>query len=132
MSEKDIIRAKLLPDGTVVQIFPDGSTQPLQGQTDWERIKSMTEEEIESAALSDSDNPPLSKEELERFKSVPNLKQIRQQLHMTQAEFAESFSLPLGTIRDWEQGAKQPDSAAKVLLRVIAKNPQAVLQALRG
>ena len=42
-SEKDIVRAKLLPDGTVVQIFPDGSTQPLQGQTDWERVKSMTE-----------------------------------------------------------------------------------------
>ncbi|MGH7997955.1 MAG: helix-turn-helix domain-containing protein [Brasilonema sp.] len=131
MSEKDVVTAKLLPDGTVVQIFPDGSTQPLPGQTDWERIKAMTEEEIESAALSDSDNPPLTEKELERFKPVPNLKQIRQQLQMTQAEFAESFSLPLGTIRDWEQGAKQPDSAAKILLQVIAKNPQAVLQALR-
>lgn len=49
---------------------------------------------------------------------------------MTQEQFAESFSLPLGTIPDWEQGAKQPDTAARVLLRVIAKNPQAVLQAL--
>lgn len=130
MSENFIVRAERLSDGTVVQVMPDGSTRPLQDETDWERVKAMTEEEVEAAALSDPDNPPLTDEELKRFKPVPNLKDIRRQLHMTQEQFAESFSLPLGTIRDWEQGAKQPDTAAKVLLRVIAKNPQAVLQAL--
>ncbi len=132
MSEKFMVRAKRLPDGTVVQLMPNGSLRPLSDETDWERVRAMTEEEVEAAALSDPDNPPLTDEELGRFKPVPNLKVIRRQLHMTQEQFAESFSLPLGTIRDWEQGAKQPDTAARVLLRVIAKNPQAVLQALHG
>jgi putative transcriptional regulator len=104
----------------------------LPDETDWERVKTMTEEEIEAAALADPDNPPLTDEELKRFNPVPNPRDIRRQLHMTQEQFAENFSLPLGTIRDWEQGAKQPDTAAKVLLRVIAKNPQAVLQALQS
>ena len=40
------------------------------------------------------------------------------------------FQRPLGTIRDWEQGKKFPDSAAKALLRVIDANPEAVIQAL--
>ncbi len=130
MSEKFMMRAKRLPDGTVVQLMSNGSIRPLSDETDWERVRAMTEEEVEAAALSDPDNPPLTDEELRRFKPVPNPKDIRRQLQMTQEQFAESFSLPLGTIRDWEQGAKQPDTAARVLLRVIAKNPQAVLQAL--
>lgn len=132
MSEKFMVRVKRLPDGTVVQLMPDGSLRPLSDETDWERLRAMTEEEVEAAALSDPDNPPLTDEELGRFKPVPNPKDIRRQLHMTQEQFAESFSLPLGTIRDWEQGAKQPDTAARVLLRVISKNPQAVLQALHS
>ncbi len=127
-----MMRAKRLPDGTVVQLMSNGSIRPLSDETDWERVRAMTEEEVEAAALSDPDNPPLTDEELGRFKPVPNPKDSRRQLHMTQEQFAESFSLPLGTIRDWEQGAKQPDTAARVLLRVIAKNPQAVLQALRS
>ncbi len=132
MSEKSMVRAKRLPDGTVVQLMPDGSLRPLSDETDWGRVRAMTEEELEAAALSDPDSPPLTDGELGWFKPVPNLKVIRRQLHMTQEQFAESFSLPLGTIRDWEQGANQPDTAARVLLRVIAKNPQAVLQALHG
>lgn len=42
------------------------------------------------------------------------------------------FRLPPGTLRDWEQGVREPDSAAKSYLRVIAKNPQAVLGALES
>lgn len=132
MSEKFMVKVKRLSDGTLVQVRSDGSTCPLPDETDWERVKTMTEEEIEAAALADPDNPPLTDEELKRFNPVPNPRDIRRQLHMTQEQFAENFSLPLGTIRDWEQGAKQPDTAAKVLLRVIAKNPQAVLQALQS
>jgi putative transcriptional regulator len=133
MKKKDIIiKVRTLPDGTAVQVMPDGSTQPLQDKTDWNRLRNMTEEEIEAAAASDADNPASSKEELKRFKSIPNIKELRKALDMTQEEFAKSFSLPLGSVRDWEQGSRQPDSAARVLLQVIAKNPKAVLEALRG
>jgi putative transcriptional regulator len=61
---------------------------------------------------------------------VPNPKEIRQKLQMTQEQFAAEFRIPLGTLRDWEQGVRLPDSAARSYLRVIANNPKAVLEAL--
>ena len=74
MNENFIVKVKRLPDGTLVQVRPDGSTCPLLDETDWERVKTMTEEEIEAAALADPDNPPLTDEELKRFKQVPKCK----------------------------------------------------------
>jgi putative transcriptional regulator len=90
----------------------------------------MSEEEIEAAALADVDNPPLTDTELKKLRCAPNPKEIRKQLKMTQQQFAARFELPLGTLRDWEQGVREPDSAAKSYLRVIEKNPQVVMQAL--
>ncbi len=130
MSGKNTIRAKQLADGTVVQIMPDGTTRPLKSKTDWAVFDALTEEEVTTAALSDPDNPPLTDAELARFKRVPNPKEIRQVLHMTQEQFAARFEVPLGTLRDWEQGVREPDSAAKSYLRVIAKIPHAVMEAL--
>jgi putative transcriptional regulator len=51
---------------------------------------------------------------------------------LTQEQFAARFHLPLGTVRDWEQGAHRPDKAAQVLLMVIARNPDAVARALES
>lgn len=51
---------------------------------------------------------------------------------MTQEQFSREFDLPIGTVRDWEQGLKKPDSAARTLLRVIAHNPDAVIEALKA
>ena len=130
MSSKNTIRARRLPDGTVVEVMPDGTTQPLKSKTDWSAFDALTEEEVTDAALSDPDNLPMTDEELARFKRLPNPKEIRQKLHMTQEQFSARFEVPLGTLRDWEQGVREPDSAAKSYLRVIAKIPQAVMEAL--
>jgi putative transcriptional regulator len=130
MSENAMIKAKRLPDGSMAQVLADGSTRSLENRTDWARVDAMTEAEIEANAAADSDNPPLTAAQLARLQPVPNPKQIRQRLHLTQAQFAARFQLRVGTVRDWEQGVKEPDSAAKTLLRVIEKNPEAVLQAL--
>jgi putative transcriptional regulator len=119
-------------DGLTLQVMPDGTRRPIEDQTDWERLNAMSEEEIEAAAVADSDNPPLTESELKKLRPVPNPKEIRKCLKMTQQQFAAQFELPLGTLRDWEQGAREPDSAAKSYLRVIAKNPQAVIQALNS
>jgi len=59
---------------------------------------------------------------------VPNVKAIRKHLAMTQKEFAASFHLPLGTVREWEIGRRVPDQAAQVLLSVIAAKPKMVQQ----
>lgn len=90
----------------------------------------MTEEEIEANALADPDNPPLTPEELARMRPVPQPRRIRERLKLTQEQFAERFEIPLGTLRDWEQGVSGPDRAARTLLRVIDKDPEAVVNVL--
>jgi putative transcriptional regulator len=130
MNEHAMVRARRQSDGTLVQILEDGTTRPLEDRTDWARVDAMTEEEVEANAASDPDNPPLTAEELARMQRVPNPKEIRQRLHLSQEQFAVRFQVPLGTLRDWEQGRSAPDTTAKTLLRVIDKNPEAVIQAL--
>jgi putative transcriptional regulator len=119
-------------NGLTMQVMPDGTRRPIEDKTDWARLNALTEEEIEAAAVADSDNPPLTETELKKLRRVPNPKEIRKRLKMTQQQFAAQFELPLGTLRDWEQGTREPDSAAKSYLRVIAKNSQAVIQALNS
>jgi putative transcriptional regulator len=132
MSKNDITTVEILPNGAVIKIMPDGSRVQMQSQTDWVRISNMTEAEIEANALSDPDNLPLNEEQLKRFKRVPNPKEIRKGLRLTQEQFAIQFHVPLGTLRDWEQGAKQPDTAARSYLHVIEKFPQMVIKAFEG
>ncbi len=55
---------------------------------------------------------------------------VRRQLGLSQAAFARAFGLEVTALHAWEQGRRRPDRAARVLLAVIAKEPQAVLRAL--
>jgi putative transcriptional regulator len=57
---------------------------------------------------------------------------VRRRLGMSQAGFARAFGLDVTAIHAWEQGRRRPDRAARILLAVIAKEPQAVLRALGG
>jgi hypothetical protein len=70
--EPTLIRARKLPDGSVVRVFEDGSTRPFDYHSDWARVDAMTEEEIEANALSDPDNPPITDEQWARMHRVPN------------------------------------------------------------
>ena len=90
----------------------------------------MTDEEIVAAALSDPDAQPLTPERLARMKPTSRTRLIRRALGLSQEEFAARFAIPLGTLRDWEQGRKEPDASARAYLRVIARNPAAVAEAL--
>jgi putative transcriptional regulator len=119
-------------NGTTVQFMKDGTQQVLADKTDWARLNALTDAEIEAAAEADLENPLLTDAELKQFRPVPNPKEIRKRLNMTQQQFSQQFELPLGTLRDWEQGTREPDSAAKSYLRVIAKIPQGVIQALHS
>lgn len=55
---------------------------------------------------------------------------LRNRLGLSQAAFAHAFGLDVTAIHAWEQGRRQPDRAARVLLAVIGKEPQAVMRAL--
>ena len=90
----------------------------------------MTDDEVLAAAMSDPDAKPLTADDLERMKRIPRAKIIRRALGLTQEEFAARFRIPLGTLRDWEQGAAEPDTCARAYLTVIARNPKAVAEAL--
>jgi putative transcriptional regulator len=58
------------------------------------------------------------------------IKAIRKAVAKSPADFAKRFGIPARTLEGWEQGRRQPDPAASVLLRVIEKNPDAVMAAL--
>ena len=97
---------------------------------DWSRADARTDAQNHAAALADPDAQPLTPEILAGMRQTPRLKIIRRALGLTQEEFAARYQIPLGTLRDWEQGAKQPDQAARAYLRAIAGDPVAVHRAL--
>ena len=59
-----------------------------------------------------------------------DVKKLRERLGMSQPEFAFKFGFSLGTLRQWEQGRRYPDGAARVLLTVISRKPHIVEEAL--
>jgi putative transcriptional regulator len=93
------------------------------------KLHTRSEEEIEAAALSDPDAQPLTAEDLQRMKRTPRAKIIRRAFGLTQEQFASCFRIPIGTVRDWEQGISEPDAAARAYLIVIAADPIGVCRA---
>lgn len=61
-----------------------------------------------------------------------DVKAIREKTGMTQQKFCATFGISLGTLRHWEQGLRAPRGAARVLLKVVANNPRAVIKAIDG
>lgn len=113
------------------------SAKRQKGKTDWSKVNSMTDEEINLNAKSDQDAPLLTKGELKKFKRVNptkevDVKLIRQKLHLSQDEFASYFGVSVRTIQEWEQHRRNPTATARNFLKVIELAPQAVLRALRS
>jgi len=123
-----IITAKFRKsDGKLVRVYPDGREEVLPKRP----MRPMTDEEVHAAALSDPDNPPLTEERLKQLKRVPRVRTLRRALGLTQEEFAARYHIPLGTLRDWEQGRTEPDQPARAYLKVIARDPEGVHRALQ-
>ncbi len=61
-----------------------------------------------------------------------DVKAIREKLHMTQEVFAETFAIPVSTLKKWETNNRVPEGPAKAYLMVIEKNPSAVKKALHS
>ena len=55
-----------------------------------------------------------------------NVTAIRERMHLTQKEFSDRYGFPIGTIRNWEQGRREPDLAARILLQLIDSQPKIV------
>lgn len=96
----------------------------------WSRLDAMRAEERHRAALEDPDARPMTEEELARARRVPRTRTLRRALGLTQEEFSERYRIPLGTLRDWEQGRSQPDQPARAYLTVIAGDPEGTYRLL--
>lgn len=127
MSKKTTV-VRLGADGKLRRVNPDGTLTLLKVKP----IPDWPDDRVEAAALSDPDNPPLTSAQLAKMHRVPRVKTLRWTLGLSQEEFASRFQIPLGTLRDWEQGRTEPDQAARAYLNVIAHNPENVRDALRA
>lgn len=99
-------------------------------KSDWAYLDAMTDEEAEANALSDPDNPPMTAEQFRTAPRMPQVKVVRRALRLTQEEFSSLYRIPLGTLRDWEQGRSEPDQPTRAYLKVIAADPQRTATAL--
>ncbi len=94
------------------------------------RIDAMTDAEIEAAALSDPDNPPLTEDELARMAAGAPIQRIRRRTGLSQAQFAAQYRINLSRLRDLEHGRTRADSALLAYLAVIEREPDVVKRVL--
>jgi putative transcriptional regulator len=113
----DTVRIKMTPEATEEAIR----------EVDWARIDAMTDEDIARQVAENPDAAPIMTPAQIRAARV---RHARRRSGLTQEAFAERYRIPLGTLRDWEQGRREPDAAALAYLRVIEREPEAVERAL--
>ncbi|RMD99412.1 MAG: helix-turn-helix domain-containing protein [Calditrichaeota bacterium] len=61
-----------------------------------------------------------------------DVQSIRKKYGLSQDKFAKLLGISVATLRNWEQGRRKPEGPARVLLKVAAKHPQAVLDAVHN
>jgi putative transcriptional regulator len=105
-------------------------TAKTKPKIDWSALDAMSKEERHAAAMADPDARPMTDEEWAAAPRVPRVRTLRRALKLSQEEFAARYHIPIGTLRDWEQGRKEPDTAAKAYLFVIASEPEIIRRAL--
>ncbi|MBS0509986.1 MAG: helix-turn-helix domain-containing protein [Proteobacteria bacterium] len=105
-----------------VTIDPSDPASMALGRIDATRVDEADEEELARQAAAD---------EAEAMQDTAKFaRRVRRRLGLSQAELSERIDVPLETIRNWEQGKRRPTGAAKALLKVLDKAPEAALAAL--
>jgi putative transcriptional regulator len=123
---KTTTTARIRSDGKVVKILENGQERPFSETP----MRRMTESQARAAAEADPDARPMTAEQLRNAKRVPRVKTLRRALGFTQEEFAVRYQIPIGTLRDWEQGRTEPDQPARAYLKIIARDPERVYRIL--
>ena len=96
---------------------------------DHAKLARTTEAEIRQHMIEDGQDPDAP---LGTFELVVPAKIVREKLRMSQEAFAKTLHIPVGTIRNWEQGRVTPDPAARALLLILYRQPAAALKALQA
>ena len=118
------VEARLEADGTVTRRRPGSRWKRLKPRSDWARVDATTEAEIARQAA--EDNAEAAED------AAAWVRRVRRRVGLSQTEFARRIGVPVATVRNWEQGKRFPDGAARALLRVIEREPEAVKRALAG
>ena len=103
-----------LTDYDATTTFGDGLLEGLREAAAWKRGEIV----LETVAVNPM--PP------ERVRA------IRRKVSKSARDFEQRFGIPAATLSNWEQGRRTPDPAARVLLRVIEQDPEAVLRVTVG
>lgn len=92
------------------------------GRIDTARVDATTEADI---------NRQVAHDEAQALQDTAKFaRRVRKRLGLSQAELSERIGVSLDTIRNWEQGKRSPTGAAKALLKVLDRAPEAALAAL--
>lgn len=103
-------------------IDPTAPSTLTKGRIDPARVDATTEADIAAQMVAD---------EAESIQDAAKFaRRVRKRLGLSQAEFSHRIDVSLDTIRNWEQGKRCPTGAAKALLKVLDKAPEAALAAL--
>lgn len=93
-----------------------------RGRVNKNRLDSTSEKDIASQ---------MSRDDAEAMQDAAKFaRRVRRRLGLSQLEFSQRIDVSLETIRNWEQGKRRPTGAAKALLKVLDKAPEAALSAL--
>ena len=109
-----------------VRVTPEMAKRAIR-EADWARLDAQTDEEIARNVAGDPNAAPIL---TDAETAAALVRTIRLQLGLSQAEFSRRFHIPIGTLRDWEQNRRQPDTTALAYLRVIARAPEVVRRTL--
>ena len=95
---------------------------------DWAAIDAMTDADIARQVRGNPDAAPILSA---REHAAAMVRAVRAKLDLTQAEFARRFAIPVGTLRDWEQGRRVPEAGSMAYLKVIEREPGVVERVVR-
>ncbi len=99
------------------------------GRVDRAKLATTTEEDIRQHIVEDGEDPEAP---LPAYQALPDVQAIRERLRMSQDRFAHTISVPVATVRNWEQRRTGIAPAARTLLRILEREPDAALRALAG
>lgn len=106
-----------------MKIDPSAPASLRPGRIDAARVDATTEKEITAQQTAD--------EQAAMQDAAKFARRVRKRLGLSQTEFSECIDVSLDTIRNWEQGKRSPTGAAKALLKILDRAPEAALLALQ-
>lgn len=111
-------------------VNPAGSLSQ-QSIAELSALDNLDDAGAESRAGEDRDNHEATEEQLAAMRRLSPVRALRKRLGLSQQGFAEAYGIPVGTLRDWEQGRTRPDAASLSYLQVIGSGPETIRELLR-